>query len=234
MRPATAGGARRLVVPGIAAAAALIAVLVPATTTSASAARSAKLNVVHGIPGVKAKVCLDGTAVIRGFTYGEKVVGVAVPSGRHRVRVVAAGKPCGAAELLKDSYRLKAGRSYTIVAAVRPSGAPALRAFGNDVGPIDAGKARLSVRHTAQAPAVNVWAGSVRLIGGDQFTWGDGRTFRVPRGDYRVRVTLPGSRKAVIGPTRLALKTGRAYQVYAVGTPGHYRLIVLRAAVGTS
>jgi hypothetical protein len=218
---------------GLAAGALVVTALQPAAG-AASAARSADLNVVHGIPGVAVKVCVDGQAAIRGFTYGEKVAGVAVPAGRHRVKVVAADKPCGAAGILKQSYRLKAGHDYTVVAALRPSGAPTLDAFANRVGPVAAGKARLTIRHTAQAPAVNVWAGSTKLIGGHRFTGGDSRTLTVPQRHYRVKVSLPGSRKAVIGPKQLVVKPGRAYQVYAVGAPGHYRLVVVRAMVGTS
>jgi hypothetical protein len=194
----------------------------------------AHLNVVHGIPGVAVKVCVDGSAALRGFEYGESAVDVGVPAGSHRVKVVAARTPCSGAAILRHAYTLEAGRSYTIVAAMRPSGSPALRAFANDVRPADAGKARLTIRHTAQAPAVAVWAGSAKLVGGDRFTWGDSRTVNVPRGDYRVKVTPPGSRKPVIGPERLSLRSGHAYQVYAVGTSGHYRLIVVGAAVGTS
>lgn len=202
--------------------------------SSVAKTQAAKVNVVHGIPRVKVKVCVDGKAAIRGFTYGEKVVGVPLPAGQHRVRVVPAGKGCHAAAILKDRYRLEAGKNYTIVAGLKPSGTPRLKAFVNRVGPVDAGKARLTVRHTAQAPAVNVWAGSTKLIGGECFTWGHSRTFTVPKGEYRVKVTLPASKKPVIGPRWLTLDAGKAYQVHAVGKAGHYRLIVVRVPVGTT
>ena len=47
---------------------------------------------------------------------------------------------------------------------------PNLKAFVNNVKPTAAGKARLAVRHTAQAPAVNVWGGSSKLVSGTSFT----------------------------------------------------------------
>jgi hypothetical protein len=154
---------------------------------------------VHGIPGLKVKVCVDGQPAIRGFEYGERAVGVSVPAGTHRVRVVPAGKPCSAPKLLSHRYQLKPGENYTIVAAVRPDGAPRLAAFGNGVRPTDTGRARLTVRDTPQAPAVNVWAGGTKLIGGSGFSWGDGRTFAVPHDTYRVKVSLPGTKTPVIG-----------------------------------
>ncbi|MGH3486137.1 MAG: DUF4397 domain-containing protein [Nocardioidaceae bacterium] len=229
---------RRCALAGATAAAALTvtALALPTQASAADAAGgggTAKVNVIHGIPGAKVKVCLDGKPAIRGFTYGEKVIGAAIPAGKHRVRVVAASRSCHAPAILRDRYRLQAGKNYTLVAAVKPSGTPRLKAYGNRVNPVDKGTARLVVRHTAKAPAVNVWAGKSKLIGGRSFTWGESRTFTVPRDHYHTKVTLPGSAKPVIGPRRLGLRAGNSYQVYAVGTPGHYRLIVVKIHVGT-
>jgi hypothetical protein len=205
------------------------------TAPSAGAAGdgSAEVSVVHGIPGVTVKVCVDGSPAIRDFRYGQKVVGVALPAGSHRVRVVAAGKACSTPAILKKRYELEAGKTYTVVAAVRPSGAARLPAFVDRLRPTRPGMARLTVRHTAQAPAVNVWAGSTKLIGGTGFAWGDTRTLEVQNGTYRVKVTLPGAREPVIGPQRLHIRPGRAYQVHAVGTPGQYRLVIVGVDVGT-
>jgi hypothetical protein len=80
---------------------------------------------------------------------------------------------------------------------------------------------------------VNVWAGGAKLIGGTDFTWGKSATLPVPAGSYSVKVTLPGSRKPVIGPACKTLSAGRAYQVYAVGSPGHYRLVTIKIRVGS-
>ena len=219
---------------GLGLAVAVVAAItsVPTQSTSAAAAGTATVNVVHGIPGVAVKVCVNGKPAIRDFRYGEKVVGVGLPTGTHRVRVVPAGKRCSAPAVLKRRYDLEANANYTLVAALRPSGTAALPAFTNRVRPTDTGMARLTVRHTADAPAVNVWAGSTRLIAGTRFIWGDQRTAAVSAGTYRVKVTLPGSRKAVIGPRHLTLRAGNAYQVHAVGTPDRYRLVVVRVHVG--
>lgn len=210
-----------LTVPGLAAA--------PASAT----ARPASVNIVHGIPGVPVKVCVNGAAALDDFRYGDKAVGVSLPADTYRVRVVGAGKACTAPAVLKERFTLESGKNYTVVAALRPSETPALPAFVNKVRPTDAGTARLTVRHTAAAPAVNVWAGKTRIIGGKRFTWGDERTFAVPADTYRVKVTLPGSRTPVIGPRELTLRAGRAYQVHAVGAGERYRLVVVKVGVGT-
>ena len=200
----------------------------------AGAAGTAKVNVVHGIPGVAVKVCIDGKGAADNFRYGNKIVGAVLPATTHKVRLVAAGKSCGASPILASTYALEAGHNYTIVANLDAGGTPNLKAFVNNVKRTAAGTARLTVRHTAKAPAVNVWAGSSKLIGGTHFTWGKSATLGVPAGTYSVKVTLPGSSEAVIGPASKTLRAGRAYQVYAVGSPGHFRLVTINIPVGTA
>lgn len=53
-----------------------------------------------------------------------------------------------------------------MVAHLHASGAPVLTPFVNDVSSLAAGKARLAVRHTAAAPAVDVRAGGTPVIQG--------------------------------------------------------------------
>jgi hypothetical protein len=199
----------------------------------ANAAGTATVNVVHGIPGVAVKVCVDGKSVVDNFRYGDKIVGARLPAVTHGVRLVAAGMPCHSTAILQSRYTLAKGGNYTIVANVSDSGTPNLKAFVNNVKATAAGSARLTVRHTAEAPAVNVWADGTKIIGGTKFTWGKSRTLAVPHGTYKVKVTLPGARQPVIGPTSKRVAAGRAYQVYAVGVPGHYRLITVKTRVGT-
>jgi len=241
-RPVRAGQSGRVrpasVRPRSVRAALAVAVTAAGMTTAlvsppATAAAPATVNVVHGIPGVAVKVCVDGKAVVDNFRYGHTIVGAKLPPTTHKVRLVAAGKPCRSTAILKSRYTLAKGRAYTIVANLDASGTPNLKAFADNAKPTPSGAARLTVRHTAEAPAVNVWANKARLIGGTGFTWGKGATLGVPAGTYRVKVTLPGSRQPVIGPTSKTLAAGHAYQVYAVGGPGHYRLITVKSHVGT-
>lgn len=230
MRRLTAGRASGAAMGVAVGAAAMTTMLVAAPATAGS---TATVNVVHGIPGVAVKVCLDGKPVVDNFRFGNKIVGATLPATTHKVRVVAAGKPCRSHAILASRYTLTKGRNYTLVANLDASGSPNLKAFVNNVRPTAAGKARLTVRHAANAPAVNVWADGAKVIGGTRFTWGKGATLGVPAGTYKVKVTLPGSRHPVIGPVSKELAGGRAYQVYAVGAPGHFRLITVKTPVGT-
>lgn len=210
------------------AVAGVAAVGLGALAVPAQAAGTAKVNVVHGIPGAVVKVCVDGAKVVDGMRFGQTIVGASLPAGTHRVRLVAAGKACSATAILSATPTLASGRNYTVVAHLTGAGKPKLTAFVNNVSPTRSGNARLTVRHTAKAPAVNVWAGSARLIGGSWFTSGKSATVGVPAKTYPVTVTLPGSTKPVIGPKSLSLSAGRTYQVYAVGSAGHFRLVVVK------
>jgi hypothetical protein len=186
-------------------AVATTAVAVGAAGSPATAAGVARVNVVHGIPGVAVKVCVDGKTVVDHFRYGNTIVGATLPATTHKVRLVAAGRSCRSAAILHGAYTLAAARDYTIVANLNARGVPNLKAFVNNVKPTGVGKARLTITHTAKAPAVNVWVNKATLIGGKRFIWGKSRTVTVPAATYTVRVTLPGSPKAVIGPRHLTL-----------------------------
>ena len=138
------------------------------------------------------------------------------------------------ARRLAATAPLKAGRNYTAVAAVDAAGSPQLALFTNNVSKTRKHTARLTVRHVAQAPAVNVWANGVRIVRGANFAWGKSATRSVPKGIYAAWVSLPRQYAPVIGPAVLALKAGTAYQVYAWGnaTAG-YNLAVIAVQVGT-
>jgi ABC-type glycerol-3-phosphate transport system substrate-binding protein len=201
---------------------------------AASAAGTTTLNVVHGIPGLDVAVCVDGVKAIKNFNPGEVVAGIELPSGRYDLAVVAKGTPCTAVVLGADNVGLWAGKNNTVVANLDAKGKPNLKIFGNNVSPTAAGETRLLIRHTAAAPAVNVWANGGKIISGKWFDWGSHARRDVPQGDYKVKVTLPGSKTAVIGPARLSVDAGTVYQVYAWGSgDAGYSFAIVPTVVGT-
>jgi len=220
---------------GLGVAAAVAVGLLGTVGTANAASGTAKLNVVHGIPGVTVDVCVDGSKAIPNFHPGDVVKGVALPAGSHTFKIVAQGDACSATGILVVTTPLKAGENYTAVAALNPKGNPKLLLFTNNVNPTKPGDARLTVRHTADAPAVNVWANGAKLVGGKDFTFGDSATLQTRKGIYAAWVSLPGGFTPVIGPAVRELKAGHAYQVYAWGngTDG-YHLAVVGVKVGTN
>jgi uncharacterized protein DUF4397 len=199
---------------------------------TASASGTASLNVVHGIPGADVNVCLNGSVAISDFNPGEVVTGVAAPAGTYDVKVVALGDTCGDPAIVgADNVDLGGGKDYTAVAYLDEGGAPTLGLFRNNVAPVTRGSSRLTIRHTAAAPAVDVWVNGNRLL--RDVPNGASATLAVPSGVYAAWVSMPGGYRPVIGPAVLKLKGGMAYQVYAWGnaTAG-YAFAVVAARVG--
>lgn len=220
---------------GLAVAIATTMALVGAAPAGASGgAPKFALNVVHGIPGIVVDVCVNGAKAITDFEPGDVVAGVKLPEGTYHLKVTAAGTPCGAA-ILSATADLAGGRNrnYTVIANLDAHGTPNLALFRNNTRKTGAGEARLVVRHTADAPAVNVWANGSPLNRGRQFDWGSQRRFDVPAGGYEVFVSLARQSDPVIGPANLSLAAGTSYQVYAWGNgDAGYAFAVVPLEVG--
>ena len=219
---------------GLAVAIATTMALFGAAPAQATGAKTFDLNVVHGIPGLTVDVCVNGQKAITGFEPGDVVTGVELPEGRYRLKVTAAGERCRDA-ILKATADLEGGRdkNYTVVANLDDHGTPNLKLFRNNVRPTEDGEARVVVRHTADAPAVNVWANGSALNRGRHFVWGKTRVWNVPEGDYEVFVSLARQSDPVIGPADLSLMAGYSYQVYAWGNgAAGYDLALVPLEVG--
>jgi hypothetical protein len=219
---------KRLV--GLAVAATLAVSMLGVGTASAA---DASLNVVHGIPGVDVEVCVNGAVAIPDFNPGEVVTGVALPAGSYDVKIVAGGGSCDDAAILEaDGVELAGGKNYTAIAYLTEDGTPTLGLFANNVRPLAKGAARLTIRHTAAAPAVDAWANGAVLL--QDVPNGASATLKVPAGVYAAWVSLPGDFAPVIGPAVLGLTKGMAYQVYAWGSASAgYAFAVVALPVGT-
>jgi hypothetical protein len=215
---------------GLGVAATLAVSMLGVGTASAA---DASLNVVHGIPGVDVEVCVNGAVAIPGFNPGEVVTGVPLPAGSYDVKIVAAGDGCDDPAILEATgIELADGKNYTAIAYLREDGTPTLGLFKNNVKPLAKGTARLTIRHTAAAPAVDVWANGNVLL--SDVPNGASATLRVPTGVYAAWVSLPGDYAPVIGPAVLKLERGTAYQVYAWGSAAAgYSFAVVAVPVGT-
>jgi hypothetical protein len=215
----------------IAIGALLALALVPASGAAARTSGDATLHVVHGIPKVKVDVCVDGSEVESNFRYGQ-TFSATLPEGAYRIKVKAAAPgDCVGPALINTKAELTAGLNATAVARIM-KGEPGLDVFVNDVSPTDGGEARLTVRHTAKAPKVDVWANGATIL--TDVPRGASADLEVPEGIYAAWVSAADDFTPVIGPAVLSLEEGMAYQVHAVGTnASNYRFVVLAQDVGT-
>ncbi|MGW5307822.1 hypothetical protein ACWERF_28335 [Streptomyces griseoluteus] len=108
------------------------------------------------------------------------------------------------------------GANATLVAHLSEAGKPVLDAFVNDVSKVPAGRSRLTVRHVAAAPAVDVRADKKPVfkdLANPKQAKGD-----VAADSVFADVVLSGTDTVAIGPAHLNLAEGTNTVVYAWGS----------------
>ena len=194
-----------------------------ATAMSASAATgTATVTVVHGIPNTPVDVYANGKKILSGFTFKTVAGPLQLPAGSYVIDVRKAGSAAASTPVLSATEPVTAGENATIVAALTASGTPVLTAFANDTSAAGTGKGRLVVRHGAAAPAVDVYAGSSKVISG--LTSGQQQALDVPAGTVAAKVTLAGQTAAVLGPVNVPVTAGMGTVVYAIGSAAGHTL----------
>ena len=194
-----------------------LAATVPA---SASSAGTAKVSALHGIPGVPAAAVVDVYAgdqeLIPDFTPGTLAGPLDVPAYDIGVYADGQGPGNGDAILSLPGTTLPAGADATVVAHLDEAGSPAIKAFVNDTSALEAGKARVTVRHVAAAPAVDILAGGAVVAPG--LTNPNEASLVVDAGTISASVALAGTTDPVLGPADLQLAEGTNTIVYAYGS----------------
>jgi hypothetical protein len=201
------------------ASATLLAVAAPAAVlgaTPASAATDASVTVVHGIPNTPVDVYVDGKITLPNFQFKTVTAPLSLPAGSYQIAVRPAGAAASSAPILSATEALTAGESVTIVANLSASGAPELTPFVNWTSATPPSQARLTVRHTAAAPAVDVLAGGKAIVSG--LTNPNQESLFVPAGTVSAAVAVHGTTTPVIGPVSLNLAAGTTTIVYAIGS----------------
>lgn len=198
---------------------AVAALTVAATgfTTSAHAADDATLTVVHGIPGATVDVYANGKELLTDFKPGTVTAPLKIPAGQYDLKVTAANAGAnGAAVVEAKGVTVPAGANVSVVAHLTAAGKPALTPFVNDVSKVAAGQARLTVRHTAAAPAVDVRANGEAAFKG--LTNPKEAKADLPAGTISADVVLAGTDTVAIGPADVNLAEGTNTIVYAYGS----------------
>lgn len=202
---------------------ALTAGSVGATAMSASAATGdATVTVVHGIPNTPVDVYANGKKILSGFTFKTVAGPLQLPPGSYAIAVRKAGSATASAPVLSATEQVTAGENATIVAGFTASGTPVLTAFANDTSAAGTGKGRLVVRHDAEAPAVDVYAGTSKVISG--LASGQQQALDVPAGTVPAKVTLAGQTAAVLGPVNVPVTASMGTVVYAIGSAAGHTL----------
>lgn len=179
---------------------------------------TATVSVLHAVPETPVDVYVNGDLLLDDFEPGTLTDPQELPAGDYDIQVFAADAPDNSGEALfgtASPVAVPAGANATVVAHLAEGGAPTLTPFVNDVSAVEAGSARVTVRHTADAPAVDVLAGGAAVISG--LTNPNEETLTVPAGTVSAGVALAGETEPVIGPADLELADGSITAVYAWG-----------------
>lgn len=200
-----------------------VLLLVPAGALAVGAATAtSNLSVVHGVPGAIVDVYVDGALKIDDFVY-ETVAGpLPLASGSYLVEVMADGEtPSSNTPLLAGAVALPPGGNVTAVAHLDAAGGLVLSVFQNDTSYTSVGQGRVVVRHTAQAPAVDVLAAGGVLI--PNLANGEEAQADVPAASYPVTLNAAGTSTQAFpasGAVDLAIPSNKSVIVYAIGDLG--------------
>lgn len=226
----------RLVV--LPSAVALVAAAGVATTfNSAQAAEQrAAVSVFHAIPtglGVDVvDVYADGARIINNLRSGQ-LTNVRVRPGTYDIEIFVDGERPQSDDpaLTLESVTFLPGFCSTITANLTELGQPTTELFSNCINRNPVGTGRVTVRHIAAAPPVDVTADGQVLFG--NIANGAAASMRVKAAPYEVAVSLAESDTTVLGPTNLAVSRPFNTVIYAWGSAadGTLRLKVQRVPV---
>ena len=177
----------------------------------------AKLSVLHGVPGLTVDVYVNNELKLDNFEPSNLAGPLELPAGTYTVAITAADAPDASAPAIGPiDLPLEAGLNYTAVAHLNEAGEPTATLFTNDIAQTAAGEGRLTVRHVAAAPAVDVLAGGAPVI--TNLTNPNEKVLNLPAGVVSASVAATGTTDPVIGPADVDVAEGVNTIVYAWGS----------------
>ena len=188
---------------------------------ASAAAGDATVSVLHAIPAGAGADRVDVYAgdqlLLDNLTPGTLET-LRVPGGTYDLAVFADGDSPGSGTPVLEAAdtQVPAGANATVTANLTEGGDPALNVFVNDTAKTAAGEGRLTVRHVAAAPAVDVRAGAEVVFG--DVTNPNENKIDLPAGTVSADVVLAGTDTVALGPADVPIKEGVNTIVYAWGS----------------
>jgi len=199
------------------AAAAGIALALTGAGVASAAEGDASLSVLHGVPDLTVDVYVNDELTLDNFEPGDLAGPLDLAPGTYSVAITASDAEDASEPVLGPiDLPLEAGTSYTAVAHLDADGAPTASLFTNDTSNTAAGEGRLTVRHVAAAPAVDVLAGDTAVI--TSLANPDEEVLDLPAGTVSAAVAAAGTTEPVLGPADVEVAEGASTIVYAWGS----------------
>jgi hypothetical protein len=197
--------------------AALIAATAVTASMPAAAQDAPTVALVHGIPGVPVDVFVDGQAVLTGFEPGtvQDVSGLAGQTLAD-VEIRAAGTPDVVIGPVAELDVPDTG-STSIVAHLDEDGTPTITVFENNTNVLPGGFGRLTIRHAAAVPPVDLVAGDARPV--EDLENGGSMDLELQAGTITGAQIVTTDGEPVAEVPTLELAQGASLIVYVVGSP---------------
>ena len=200
----------------VAGSVALAASLGSASVALADDHNTSNVSILHGVPGATVDVYVNGDALLTNFTPGTLTDPLELPEGSYDLKVVAPGAGAdGEAIIEANDVAVPAGADITVVAHLTDAGVPALTPFVNDTSMSKEG-GRLTVRHVAAAPAVDIRAGGAVAV--SNLANPDEAKLDLAAGTVPADVVAAGTDTVVLGPADVTIAAGSNTIVYAWGS----------------
>jgi hypothetical protein len=210
----------------VAATVSLLGVLV---ASPADAQPTGGVRVVHGLLGVVADVYLDEALVIQAFRPQHSTDLIAVTEGTHRIDARPVGSPASSPPLLSGNFDVAEDEQISAMLHLSVAGEPMFSNFVDDTSPVPAGQTRVTVRHTAAAPAIDV------LLDAEPVARALPSLSQVASqlaaGTYEISVTQAGTPQVLAPPADVPLREGTANEMYLVGNQADGSLVWIAVQV---
>lgn len=204
----------KILIAGIGAGALVALGAVAPATASEDAAM---LSVLHGVPDLTVDVYVNDELTLDDFEPGDLAGPLELPAGTYSVAITASDAPDASSPAIGPvDLPLEAGVDYTAVAHLDAAGEPTATLFTNNVSSIPAGQGRLTVRHVAAAPAVDVLAGGQAVI--TNLSNPNEQTLDLAAGTVSAAVAATGTTEPVLGPADVTVSEGTLTIAYAWGS----------------
>lgn len=191
----------------------------------------AQLSVLHAVPGLTVDVYVNGDLTLDNFEPGDLAGPLELPAGTYTVAITASDAADASSPAIGPvDLPLEAGKNYTAAAHLDAAGAPTATLFTNDISTVGAGEGRLTVRHVAAAPAVDILAGGTPVI--TNLSNPNESLLTLPAGTVSASVAATGTTDPVIGPADVNVAEGTNTIVYAWGSLTDSNLALAVQTVG--
>ena len=180
--------------------------------------QAATVTVVHGVPGFRADVYVNGKKALTGFQAGAMTTPIHLPAGRYHLAIRPAGASPHSTPALAATVTLTDSENASVVAHLNAQGKPMISLYRNNVAPIAMGHSRLTFRQVAAAPPVDVLVNGKTLF--RNVPNSAERTTVVSSHTYSVAVVSAGTKHRIWGPASVSVRPSRIYIAYAVGKKG--------------